>query len=368
MNTVLLIGRGVSALTALESLAERFRVVGVIRDVRVSAGEEDEVQRRAREFNVPILTDISLQGVERAVTEYHPDCTVISTYDRILGSRVLDRSRFVNVHYSLLPTYRGRANVNWAIINGEPELAITIHAVTKDLDAGNILYQKRVAIGPDDTVGHIYSVLNDIQRTVLGGTLESYIGGYAGIPQDQSPATYGCRRIPQDGEIDWAAPTERIYALIRALSPPFPGAYTYLEMRRISIVRAEPVKEALRYVGRVPGRVVGRHSDRGYVDVLSGDGVLRIHEVMTDDSVVRPASAVVRSTAQTLGLRAAELLERIDALSRQIEMPGGKSQSSDLTHVGRGNHATIREMEQESGLNSRRHGGAPCRRAHDHRR
>lgn len=318
MNTVLLIGRGISALSALESLAEKFRVVGVIRDVCV-APEEDEVQRRARELNVPILTDISMPGVQRAVAEHRPKCTVISTYDRILGAHVLDYSRFVNVHYSLLPRYRGRANVNWAIINGEPDLAITIHAVTKDLDAGNILYQKRVAIGPDDTVSDMYSTLNGIQRKILGETIERYLSGYSGTPQDQSAATYGCRRVPDDGEIDWSESTARIYALIRALAAPSPRAYTYLETRRIWIIGAEPVRAASRYDGRIPGRVVGRRTG-SHVDVLTGDGILRIYELMTDDSVVYPASAVIRSTTQTLGLRASELLERIEALSRQIEL------------------------------------------------
>lgn len=319
MKKILLIGQGISALTALESLAEKFRVVGVIRNSGPLSADEDIVQCRARELGAPVLPDISPEGLQRALMDYKPDGTVISTYDRILAPSVLDRSRFVNVHYSLLPKYRGRANVNWAIINSEPELAITIHAVTNDLDAGNILYQERVAINPDDTVATIYSTLNRIQHKVLGETVERYLRGYAGMPQDQSAATYGCRRIPEDGEINWSQSTKQIYALVRALAAPFPQAYTYLETRRILITRAEPVRDALHYVGRVPGRVVGRHNGSGYVDVLSGDGVFRIYEVMTEDSVIHPASAIIKSTKQTLGLRTAVLLERIDELSRQIE-------------------------------------------------
>jgi len=85
----------------------------------------------------------------------------------------------------------------------------------------------------------------------------------------------------EDGEIDWAEPTERIYALIRALSLPWSGVYTYLGTRRITVVRASPVTDAPRYEGRIPRRVVRGSRAGGFVEVLTGDGVLRIYEVMT---------------------------------------------------------------------------------------
>jgi methionyl-tRNA formyltransferase len=322
MTTVLLVGKGPSALPALDSLAAKFSVVGVIRNARPSRGQQDEVQRRADELNVPVLTDTSLQAVERAIIKYRPDCTVVSSYDRILSARILTLSRFVNVHYALLPQYRGMAAVQWGILNGEAEFGITIHVITKDLDAGNVLYQNRITLGPDETAGDIYSRLNEIQRRVLGETVERYLGGYEGVPQDAAAATYACARTPGDSEINWSASTDHIYAQIRtfhaALSIPYPAAYTYLKARRITVIGAAPARDAPRYAGRVPGRVIGRSTAGGYVDVLSGDGVLRIYEVMTDDSVVQPASAVIRSTHQTLGLRAADLLARIDELSRQL--------------------------------------------------
>jgi methionyl-tRNA formyltransferase len=322
-SKVLLVGKGPSARTALESLAERFTVVGVIRSASQRAGQEDEVQRSARDLGVPLLTDTSLTGLERALAECNPDCTVISSYDRILDASLLDRSRFVNVHYSILPRYRGLAAVQWGIINGEPELGITVHVITADLDAGNILYQEKIKVGPHQTAGDIYGELNGIQRRVLGETVARHLDGYAGFPQDASTATYACGRMPEDSEIDWSSPTHSIYGQIRAfhgsLSIPYPHAYSYLGTCRISITKAAPAQDAPPYAGRVPGRVVGRSSSDGHVDVLTGDGVLRIHEVMTGDGVLHPASAVIRSTKNTLGLRAEELLERIEALSRQLD-------------------------------------------------
>jgi len=327
VDSVLLLGMGPTALSALESLAARFRVVGLFRDARSSPDGTDEVVERARALMIPVFSDLSIDGVERVVGQSRPDCTVVSSYDRILPSRVLSNSRFVNVHYAPLPEYRGRANVNWAVINDEPETAITIHVIAPGLDAGNILYQRRIPIGADDTVRELYTRLNEVQREVLGETVARYISGYAGEPQDETAATYGCTRVPDDGEINWSDSTRRIYALIRALAPPYPGAHTYLGARRVTILRAAPLANAPHYVGRIPGRVVGRSSKNGHVDVLTGDGVLRIHEVMTADSIAAPAAVFIESTKQTLGLRTADLLARIEALESRLNQPGGYSGS-----------------------------------------
>jgi methionyl-tRNA formyltransferase len=318
MDTVLLLGMGPTALSALESLVPSFRVAGLLRDSCSSRDLEDEVVARARALHVPVLSDLSIEGVEQAVLESRPDCVVVSSYDRILPSRLLARCRFVNVHYAALPEYRGRANVNWAIINGEHETAITVHVIAPGLDAGNVLYQERVPIGSDDTVGDLYARLNDIQRRVLGETVARYLSGEEGEPQDETAASYGCTRVPDDGLIDWASSTRQIYALVRALAPPYPGAHTYLEGRRLRILRAAPLPYAPRYVGRIPGRVVGRSRRDGHVDVLTRDGVLRIHDVARDDCPAEPAAALIGSTKQTLGLRTADLLMRIESLEAQL--------------------------------------------------
>ncbi len=317
MKSVLLLGMGPTAVTALESLAAQFRVIGVIRDAAGDAQPDDDVERRAAELRIPVLR-VSHTQIEDIIIKTQPDCVVISSYNRILNERVIRASKFINVHYSPLPRYRGRANVNWAIINGEREAAITIHSIVPELDAGNILYQETTEIGPHDTVGHVYSVLNQIQREKLGDTVARHLNGYEGTPQDESLATYGCARVPADGEIDWSQPTEKIYALVRALSPPYPGAHTYLGTRRITIANARPI-DAPRYIGRVPGRVVARSKDDAFVDVLSGDGVLRIFEVIAAGSPVTPAPSIITSTRQTLGLRPADLLLRIEELEKRLD-------------------------------------------------
>jgi methionyl-tRNA formyltransferase len=301
--------------------------MGIVRHAYSPAGESDEVVECARALKVPVFPDVSTESVERVIMATRPDCVVVSSYNRILHARTLKRCKFVNVHYAPLPKYRGRANVNWAIINGEAETAITIHVIAPTLDSGNILFQKRVPIGPDDTVADLYKLLNEIQREVLGETVARYIAGYEGEPQDETAATYGCGRVPSDGEIDWSHTTRRIYALVRALSPPYEAAHTYVDGRRISIIRASPLEGAPRYVGRIPGRVIGRSRLDGHVDVLTGDGVLRIHEITADDAI-SPASAFIESTRQTLGLRTADLLAKIKALEAQLSRLEARAEGS----------------------------------------
>lgn len=318
METVLLLGLGPTALSALDSLAGEFDVAAMIRDTTSDGPPYDEVADRAREHGIPVRTDVSIAGVRKAIDETRPACIVVSSYNRVLPADLTTRERFVNVHYAPLPEYRGRANVNWAIINGEPEAGISIHILSAGLDSGNILYQQRIAIGPDDTVTDLYDRLNAIQARALGKTIKKHIAGYEGTPQDDFAATYGCGRVPADGEIDWSASTRHIYALVRALTTPYPGAFTYLSTRRMHILRATPVQDALRYAGRIPGRVVGRSASDGYVDVLTGDGVLRIHEVRFEDATARAASTCVTSTRLTLGLRSEDLLTRLETLEDQI--------------------------------------------------
>lgn len=330
MPRVLLLGRGPTALSALESLVQRFQVLSVVRDVPTGDQAADAVAIRAAELAVPLVTDTSLETVERLLRELQPDCTVVSSFDRILGPALLGYCPFINVHYAPLPQYRGRANVNWALINGESHAAISIHVLAPELDAGNILFQKRVPIGRDTTTSALYATLNELQRAALADTVALHLGGYAGEPQDEASATFGCTRLPRDGQIDWSQSTDRIFALIRALDGPYPPAYTYLDTVRLSIIRAVPVLNPPRYVGRIPGRVAAASRRDGHVDVLTGDGLLRIQEVSVgDDPRTVAASTVITSSRQTLGLSTEDLLARITSLEAQVErLISGSSSAS----------------------------------------
>jgi methionyl-tRNA formyltransferase len=315
---VLLLGDGPTALAALRSLVASCRVVGVIR-ATVEA-EVDPVRVFAEQNKISVSALQRAEDLPNMITWDRPTAVVISSFNRILPPDVLNLSRFINVHFSPLPRYRGRANVNWAVVNGERTAAITIHMVTSELDSGNILFQEEIPVEPGDTATSLYDRLNAIQERELGFAVIRAVAGDVGVPQDHRKATYGCARIPDDGEIIWGLPTAVITQLIRALTPPFPGAFTHLESRRLIIARAAPCPDAPAYAGRVPGRVVGRSPAWGWVDVLTGDGVLRIFEVMSTAGIISPAARHIRSTRVTLGLSRLDLLRRINALEERVAM------------------------------------------------
>ena len=315
MAGIVLIGQGPTAETAIESLAEKFSISVVFRR---SASSEDAVVAYAERHSIPVVQDITLANVRAVLGELKPGCVVISSYDRVIPSDLVKQCPFINVHYSPLPRYRGRANVNWAIINGEPEAAITIHRVDDTLDSGNILFQQSVGIGPDSTITDLYQELNAIQRQVLGSTVASFLAGESGRAQE-GVATYCCTRTPDDGEIRWEASTRTIYALIRSLAAPYPGAYSFYNLDRIVIVDAKPVSCPPNYVGRIPGRICAIDRVNGTVDVLTGDGVLRLCAVRTVDGVCSPAANVIRSLKDSLGLMPRDLLKRIAQLQESLD-------------------------------------------------
>lgn len=315
---VLLLGDGPTALTALRSLAAPCQVLGVLRSE--DNQHDDPVRTLAAKTGVPVLTMAGLDHLTAIISEQRPAAVVISSFRRIIPPSVLALSQFINVHYSLLPGYRGRANVNWAIINGEPAAGISIHLVSPELDGGNLLFQESVPIGPSDTVADLYARLNAIQERELGEAVIRANAGDPGVTQDPGQSTFGCARVPADGEIDWTQPSDVVDRLIRALGPPFPGAFTHIGTEQLVVVRAMPVSNPPTYVGRVAGRVVGRSPAEGWVDVLTGDGVMRVFEVVTASlsDPPSPAAAVIRSTRVTLGLSRLDLLHRIRELEARL--------------------------------------------------
>jgi methionyl-tRNA formyltransferase len=316
MTNVLLVGLGTTTLSALTSLLEKCNVQAVIRNVEPNVA--DPVLELAQHSGIPIYADPSQAQIKALILQDQPDCVVVSSYHQILPPELIQLSTFINVHYSPLPQYRGRANVNWAMINDEPTAAITIHRITPDLDGGNILFQQPVSIQFDDTIADLYGRLNQIQQQHLGETVLKALAGYQGLPQDDTEATYCCTRLPEDGEINWSESTRKIDCLIRGLVAPFPGAYTYFQGQQLRIWHAKPVDNPPNYVGRIPGRVIGRSKAAGFVDVLTGDGVLRIFEVQIEGAEKAIAATVIKSVKSTLGLHNSDLLKRIQTLEQHL--------------------------------------------------
>jgi methionyl-tRNA formyltransferase len=148
------------------------------------------------------------------------------------------------MHGSLLPRYRGRSPVNWAVLHGERETGMTLHRMVEKPDAGEILGQEAVPIGENETAFEVFAKLTPAAGRVLADALPVLLGDTAtwpngsppgARPQARAAGNYFGGRKPEDGRIDWSWPARRVHNLIRAVAPPFPAAFTHLAGERVAI-------------------------------------------------------------------------------------------------------------------------------------
>jgi len=131
-----------------------------------------------------------------------------------------------NMHGSLLPRYRGRVPINWAVLHGETETGATLHRMVGKPDAGEIVAQQAVPILPDDTAGEVFDKVVVAAEICLNGVLPRLTSGTAPhLPMDLRAGSYYGGRKPEDGRIDWSKPAQQVHNLVRAVAPPYPGAF-----------------------------------------------------------------------------------------------------------------------------------------------
>ncbi len=190
-----------------------------------------------------------------------------------------------NMHGSLLPRYRGRVPVNWAVLNGETRTGATLHVMTRRPDAGDIVGQEEVAIGPFDTAQQVFVKVTAAAKRLLEkqiGSIES--GTIHRQAQDETAASYFGGRKPEDGRIDWAQSAQQVFNLVRAVTHPYPGAFTDLGGRRLYIWWALPRPDK----GQgAPGEVMSARP----LTVGTGSGHLEVVTLQWQDDDEQPASA-----------------------------------------------------------------------------
>jgi methionyl-tRNA formyltransferase len=189
--------------------------------------------------------------------------------------RLAKRGAF-NMHGSLLPKYRGRAPLNWAVLKGETETGATLHEMVEKPDAGRIVEQQAVPIGPDETAVEVFAKVASAAEAVLRRSLKDLLSGKAKLrPNDLSLGSYYGRRTPEDGRIDWSKSAAEIHNLVRAVAPPFPGAFCEFEGRVLKIDKTKIESRK-----QTPGGRLGPFRENGEWFAACGDGkVLRLLEV-----------------------------------------------------------------------------------------
>lgn len=271
---------------------------------------DDSVADLAEKHGIPVLLRNRPDDPEllAALRDSEPDLIVANNWRTVLPPEVFDLPRHgtLNVHDSLLPAYAGFSPLIWALINGEREVGVTAHRMNAELDAGDILLQRAVPVGPTDTVTDLFHRTVDLIAPVVNESLDLIATGRARwIPQDRSRASFFHKRSIEDSRIDWTWPAEDLERLVRAQSDPYPNAFTHHRGERIRIVRAA-VSQG-RY-GGTPGRIFIREGD-GVVVVAGAQARsgrlpgLLVQRVRTEDGIEHAATDYFRTMGGYLTAR-----------------------------------------------------------------
>ncbi len=195
-------------------------------------------------------------------------------------------------HASLLPRLRGGAPLNWAILEGYEETGVTLFQLADGVDDGMIYGQEHIPIGPRTRIGELVDAAASASVTLVGRYLPAIVEGRAEAFEQEGMLSYGLQRRPDDGRVDWGQSAERIDALVRAVSQPYPGAFSDLDGQKVFLWRTEPVEDdnlvsgARGQLFRLPGCE--------FPYVVCGAGLLRITEA-TDEGGSSALDWLIRS-------------------------------------------------------------------------
>jgi UDP-4-amino-4-deoxy-L-arabinose formyltransferase/UDP-glucuronic acid dehydrogenase (UDP-4-keto-hexauronic acid decarboxylating) len=221
----------------------------------------------------------------------------------------------LNAHAGDLPRYRGNAVPNWAILNDEADIALTVHVMADALDAGAVLLKRRLTLTQDTYIGDVY---NFIETNLPDMFIEALNGMAAGtltaIPQSTDVAlSLRCfPRVGSDSLLDWQRPATELARLVRASAEPFAGAYSFRGLEKITVWRARASRLPYPYVG-TPGQVAERFLSSQEVAVLTGEGVLLLQELQTPNTGRAPATEIIRSLRDRLGIDLTQLMQLLSS-------------------------------------------------------
>jgi methionyl-tRNA formyltransferase len=244
----------------------------------------ERVADTAAELSLPTVRveDLSAAELAQAVSQARPDVIFSFYFRSMIPTALLALAPLgaFNMHGSLLPHFRGRAPTNWAVLKGATETGATLHEMVAKPDAGVIVDQSAVPILPDDTAEQVFDKVSVAAEQVLWRSLAAIEAGKPPrLPNDLAAGSYYSSRRPEDGRIDWSQPAADVYNLMRAVAPPYPGAFTDINGQRLIVAAARRLSAdaAPASAGLAPGL----HAIAGRIIALCGDGgVIAVHRLL----------------------------------------------------------------------------------------
>jgi methionyl-tRNA formyltransferase len=277
LRTVLFGDGAWAALSLRRLLAEGHEVAAVVGRSRPS---DAALAEAAAELRVPLHSPrrVNDPAFVQALAELRPELGLSIAYDQILRAplRAVPRLGFVNFHAGMLPRYRGRNVVNWAILNGETEIGLTAHCVDDGIDTGDILLQRSLPIGWTDGYGDVLQRVVAAMPDVVAETVAGLACDALQAQPQSEAGTYFSGRQDGDEWLDWTDSSVNLHNKVRAINRPGPGARTLDGGSIVTIWRAYCDPTWPRYLA-IPGQVVGRRPEGALVK--TGDSTLLVLDV-----------------------------------------------------------------------------------------
>jgi methionyl-tRNA formyltransferase len=283
---ILFMGTPDFAVPSLEILWKNgFEIVGVVTAPDKPGGrlgvQESAVKKFAVAHGLTVLQPEKLKNPEflAALKALRPDLQVVVAF-RMLPEVVWSMPPLgtMNLHGSLLPKYRGAAPINWAVMNGETETGVTTFLLRHEIDTGDLLYQERIQIDPDETAGELHDKMMIVGADLVLKSVQALAEGRAvPVPQQDVQASHAPKIFTETCKIDFNRPTGEVHNFIRGLSP-YPGAWTMLDGKTFKILRSQ--KDASDQPPGKPGRFYsdGKH----WLKIGTNDGFIQILELQLE--------------------------------------------------------------------------------------
>lgn len=302
MTKIVFMGTPQFAVPVLQMLLdEGYEVAAVVTQPDRPVGRKrvltpTPVKALAMEHNIPVWQPEKLRGSQTVqdIQELAPDLIVTAAYGQILPKAVLDVPKHgcINVHGSLLPSYRGGAPIQRSIMNGEPKTGVTIMYMAEGMDTGDMLTRVEVPIGDEDNAGTMFEKLSVEGAELLRRTLPELLEGrLQAEPQNHEAATYAPNLKREDERLDWSRTSRELFNLVRGLVP-YSGAYTMWNDEVFKVWATLPPTGHAKSGDGEPGTVLGLNSDS--IEVKTGDGSLLLTEVQPAGKKAMPVRDFVR--------------------------------------------------------------------------
>ncbi len=299
-----------SLKTLLEGKAEVVRIVTLDKKYGGRHSDFADLTPLSEKFDVPIsyINNINDPHILQELEALDPDYLLILGWSQLLKGPLLNLPKHgvIGTHPALLPKNRGRAALPWAILRGDTCGGSSLFFIDEGMDTGDIICQRKFEISFDETARTLYDKVTRAEQDMIADILPDLKRGtLPRIPQNHNLASYTAKRTARDGFIDWSRPARELWALIRAVSEPYPGAFTFYKRKRLIIWSAKLVESA-NYVG-VPGQLLCERNG-GYL-VQCGEGHLVVQTVQEQGGEIMPATQFFNRIHDVLGIDHVALIE-----------------------------------------------------------